>query len=380
MTNICAACCKKITTKQHLECSKCGENYHTICINISDFRKLSDSFKLNWMCPSCQSKEPKKGNAGTPVRSSAAVEGTDNRKATTPIPPQTDPPMSPDNESIGTLAAEIRLLRNDMCEVKDHLSKLMSSLVVCFSRLDTLEANLTVTDARLKALEDHELEKALLVQQVCQLQETVNSQAQASLRNDIEIQGLNEAPNENTHHIILTAAAKIGVSLKDEDLDFVSRVGPPLSRGKDQIKKTPGSRSRILVVRFLRQHKRDEFLKAAKARRNLTSAVLGVGGPASNIFCNERLTKVNRELFRGARLRKSSAGYKYCWTRNGTVLVRKCEGSQAIAIRNHADLLKCFGPESAVLEPAFSLDSNPTSVAGFGAPGQSPVAPNTDNA
>ena len=56
------------------------------------------------------------------------------------------------------------------------------------------------------------------------------------------------------------------------------------------------------------------------------------------VFLNESLTRMNRELFRLARLRCSEAGWKFTWTKKGVVLVRKNENTAPTRIANIKEL------------------------------------------
>ncbi|XP_045763694.1 uncharacterized protein LOC123866284, partial [Maniola jurtina] len=165
----------------------------------------------------------------------------------------------------------------------------------------------------------------------------INTQAQNHLKNEIEICGIPECPNENATHLALLLAKKIGVEVSDQDIDWTSRAGP---RVLSAVNATGNARKypRPIVVRLLRRSKRDEFLKASKSRRNITSTDLNLPGPAQKVFINERLTQRNRLLFRECRIQTKQLGYEFCWCNNGTIYVRAREGKSASAIRNHEDL------------------------------------------
>ncbi|XP_059052568.1 uncharacterized protein LOC131847119 [Achroia grisella] len=170
---------------------------------------------------------------------------------------------------------------------------------------------------------------------ISSLEKQINSQAQSALRNELEIIGVTETPNENLQHIILQTASKIGVSLTCEDHDWVMRPGNSYAQGTQTSNKII---PRPLIVKFMRRAKREDFLKAAKTRRNITSADIEIQGPARKLYFNEHLTKHNRLFFRDTRSRAKESGYKYCWIKNGIVHIRKHEGRPAIKIRNLSDM------------------------------------------
>lgn len=123
-----------------------------------------------------------------------------------------------------------------------------------------------------------------------------------------------------------------------------------------------GSKSkwpRPFVVKLMRRRTRDEVIKAAKYRQNLTSDHF-VESPPKKVYLNERLSKENRSLFREARRRCQGFGFKYCWIRNGTVHVRQTENRAAIRLRSIEDLDQKLGRESD--GTAFRLKRNDTSI------------------
>ena len=59
-----------------------------------------------------------------------------------------------------------------------------------------------------------------------------------------------------------------------------------------------------------------------------------------DVYINEHLSKQNRSLFAKAQEKKGNMNYKYCWTRGGTVHMRKTDTSPPITIANESDFEK----------------------------------------
>ncbi|PZC72841.1 hypothetical protein B5X24_HaOG210516 [Helicoverpa armigera] len=332
MANNCASCQKPLRSS-NIKCFKCDQLFHVTCANASNQTKLTNETKATWTCPTCQNKGPKKTTS--PARSVPdSDEPGKNTTASSNKLDQTtvssrDAPCnnnSSDSEILRSLSSEIQLLRGDVGDLKSHIKYLSEHLTQCYSRLEEY-------DTRIKTLEKREEEIIALNNTITNLRDQLNSQGQASLKNELEINGIDELKNESPLHIVRVMAHKIGVTLEEYDIDFVSRVGP--RRQKTDSSDAP---PRNLAVRFVRRYKRDEFLKAAKMRRSLTSTDIDIAGPTRNIFVNERLTSSNRQLFRATRNAAKAHGYKYCWIRNGAILIRKQEGNPAIHIQNMEDL------------------------------------------
>ncbi|CAG9118654.1 unnamed protein product [Plutella xylostella] len=158
-----------------------------------------------------------------------------------------------------------------------------------------------------------------------------------------EIIGLPESRNENLLHSVLVISKKIGVNLTESDIDGINRVGPRLGLQDLGGQKIGRPSPRPVVVRLLRKVQRDNLLKSAKSRRNLTTTDIEMEGPAHQIYINERLTRATNQLFRDARERNKSTGYyKHCWVSGGRLYLRRVDGSPALSIGSHEELDRSF--------------------------------------
>ncbi|KAJ2954682.1 hypothetical protein O0L34_g2977 [Tuta absoluta] len=362
----CGACASKIQNLNFMECSntKCALLFCLLCINITqeEFNQFTDSYKADWLCPQCIPKI-RKGDH-TPVRSAAVSQLNDTftkninvtRGSRLQPKPSDQPSDSLDqndvvkagsSHQIALLVEEIRQLRH---EVKD-LKIQNSDINLLRQELQQIQLDLTANTATTvscsenikKSLEAKDLEIFQLKETITHMQNTMNIQEQIGLKNDIEICGVPEINNENLTHIALAVSQKLSVELSESDIDDITRTGPRIN-GKSENNKT----SRIIVLKLSRKAKKDELLRAAKTRKNLTSEGI-VSAPQAKLFINERLTKKNRLLFRDTRIRAQQYGFRFCWVRNGAILIRKTESTQnskspAILIQSSADLDKHMGP------------------------------------
>ncbi|XP_073961969.1 uncharacterized protein [Choristoneura fumiferana] len=242
--------------------------------------------------------------------------------------------------------AELRQLRQDLSEMKtqnNEISLLRQEVIELKEQISILSVSLTDKHAQfLTKLEQADFEIATLKSSVAHLQQQVNAQEQHSMRNELEIVGVPECDTENLTHILLTTSQIIGVQLLETDVDDIARVGPMRPRGS-KLNSNDDHKPRPIRVKLLRRQKRDELLKAAKARRNLTSETI-VGGAPRKLYVNERLTRENRLLFREARLRATANSFRYCWTRNGVIYVRENDNKPSSRISSLDDLEQRVGP------------------------------------
>ena len=62
----------------------------------------------------------------------------------------------------------------------------------------------------------------------------------------------------------------------------------------------------------------------------------------NDVYINEHLSKTNRAIFGAAQAKKKLLNYKYCWTRGGTVLMRKTEDSEVFTIQRKATWISWY--------------------------------------
>lgn len=329
---VCAGCKDSIKDKKYIACTSmsCKNVFHHLCVN---YRSSAIEPNETWICPVCKNSIKKVGdNSATPVRSSENVTVRKPRKTSPSAGAATSPSVSASQDTLVELTQEIRLLREEVSTLKSEFKTVITALNKCEQRLEDVAGTVIAQEARLSVLEAQASCVDDLKAENEHLKDKINQQSQEMLRNDVEIHGLTEDPNENPLHILVSTAAIAGISLNEADVDFVKRVGP---------KRANSNTSRPLVARFSRRSKRDEFAKAVKARRPSTADV-NIEGPTKSIYVNERLTPANRLLFRTCRAEFKEAGFKYCWTMGGRIFVKqregKGEGSETFTIERQGDI------------------------------------------
>ncbi|KAI5639495.1 hypothetical protein NE865_07995 [Phthorimaea operculella] len=198
------------------------------------------------------------------------------------------------------------------------------------------------------------------------LRDELNERDQALLLNDVEISGIPENEGQSITHIVTLVAKKLNVTLTEQDIVSAERVGRMTSHvsssdraetvalqggqqnggagaagdGQHQV-----PRPRPIVVRFARRATRDELLKQARVRRGATTEGLGLPPHSyKNIYINERLTKFNRQLFGKARDTAKLQGWRFSWTRDGKVFVRRMDTSKVHRLRCIDDIGRIMSP------------------------------------
>jgi len=155
------------------------------------------------------------------------------------------------------------------------------------------------------------------------IEEKVNQQDTVMYNKAVEIQGIPHHPNEKIIDIVTCIASKIDVKLDAENIDVAYR----------------NKTKKCIIVRFLQTHVKQNFVKSYKktSPTHLKASDLGYQSTAS-IFINDHLSYATRALFFRARQFRKDHDYKYAWTSNQIIYLRKTESSEVIKIVSEADL------------------------------------------
>ena len=167
--------------------------------------------------------------------------------------------------------------------------------------------------------------------QVHQLKEAYNQVEQYSRRDCIQIQGIPLQRLENTNEIVKNIGKLIHFDIDDADISISHRL--PSKNGRESQNVTP------IIVKFVRRHTKEIFYRARKNLRNVTTMDLGYTID-NKIYVTESLTEKNKQLFREFLNVKKMKKYKFIWTINGRIYMRKNENadSQPILIKSREDL------------------------------------------
>ncbi|CAG9115490.1 unnamed protein product [Plutella xylostella] len=350
MTNKCNGCGENIATQDFMNCNKCHAHYDILCLNIpkATFTSYTVGFKRDWLCPECQCAAPKSDNTPVrgattaaklskpltdnsninvtrggqkPTKAKAATNKSDSDTSGSVAMTNTKVATNKSDSDISSVVEEIRLLRQEILDMKSIFSK----------KLEEYEKVIAT-----QSTEILDLKAAVSI-----LQENARNTEQRALKNEIEVIGVPETENEGLQHLAILVSKKMGVDLSESDIDTVFRAGPRRSTLSSNLPATINY-PRPLVVKLVRHAKRNEIIKASKIRKNLNSEGIAQG-PVAKMYVNERLTKENRLLFREARTRAHNYNFRYCWTRDGSIYIKKADGRPAIHIKSQEDLDQHIG-------------------------------------
>ncbi|KAJ8889595.1 hypothetical protein PR048_009095 [Dryococelus australis] len=132
--------------------------------------------------------------------------------------------------------------------------------------------------------------------------------------------------DENNAEIVVKLGKHLGVDIEHQQTDACHRM---LSRSKEF--------PPILLVKFCSKEMKNVLLSAKKKTRNLESTDIGMNASSRMVYLNEHLSPNNRILFKKT-MELKQHGFKYVWTKDCMILVRKNEAASVKHIATNEDL------------------------------------------
>lgn len=194
------------------------------------------------------------------------------------------------------------------------------------------------TSSEVKALkgENTKLREDLsaCVARVIELEQENRKQQQWVRLQNVELVGVPEHKDEELIDIVVKVLNHAGSVIQPSDLEFAHRVQPRRAAS--------ASKSRPIIVRLRQRAVKDRVVAAARRHRSMTAKEVGFIGGESRIYINEHLTRENKMLLSSCRQKAKEIGYKYVWTKNCRVYVKKNDESPPVGIDSKADVDKLF--------------------------------------
>lgn len=170
-------------------------------------------------------------------------------------------------------------------------------------------------DTLKKKLDEKELENKILKKSVEVQDENIGELNQRSRMSNIVINGMKENQKENIKEIVENLGKEIGILNPEDHIQVAHRVPSKTS-------------PKPIVVRLLNTKTRDIWVKAGKENKLFDK----------KIYINEHLTTKNYTLLRNTRAWAKTNHYKFVWTQDCRVLMRKDENSRIRSVKTMKDL------------------------------------------
>ncbi|KAG7296748.1 hypothetical protein JYU34_020682 [Plutella xylostella] len=376
MANKCTNCGKFHSAIDGVVCGICSGTFHRECAGVLEGVMVA----ADWACLSCKRKRRQSNYDDTPVKGAAvscntnlinpipatlsasgeiitgahgeagdeAVMNSTANNATLEFHVDLALEIRSFREELGSLKThcsnEIRGVSGEFKELREEISSFKAAIFACNKRLEDMEKRVEAMETNYSSNKSPAIES--LEQAIEDLKMELHDRDQDLLGNDIQISHIPETKSENPIHLVSVIALKLGMTVDERDIVSAVRVGALRpAAGAAEGAAAAAARARPLVVRLARRATRDELLRAMRVRRGLTTADMGFEGEPKRFYLNERLTKLNRQLFGKARDLCKRFSWRFVWTKDGRVFVRQAEGKPASRIRCANDLINIFGEE-----------------------------------
>ena len=210
------------------------------------------------------------------------------------------------------------------------------------TNFETMKAKTDSLEKQMKALADENVrlrsDSAKMKKEICDLRSAIDEQAQYTRRECLEIRGVPVTCGEDTNEIVKKIGALTDVDINDTDISISHRI-PSSNGGKSG--SIPPIRHPAIVVKFTNRRIRDLFYKARSKLISYNISDIGLGRyGGSNIFIQESLTEAKRKLFKNCLKFPKDQEYKFIWTYNGVIYLRRNEHIPASHITSVGDLEK----------------------------------------
>lgn len=303
----------------------CQRKYHITCTTLSEltYRRMTKTKRDEWYCVSCRDvKKMEQERKKNSVDLERKEEEKDLGINPTEEESNEDEPKEKSVIEIGT-------------EGKHLLVELNSNVLLLTQKVDALEKSVQFMsnkyDTLLKevvTLREWKDTQMGVKEKVKNLEDRVNEMEQYSRTKNIEIKGVEECVNENLKQVVVKIAHKVGeVGITENDIDSVHRIGNMNNRNPKDI-----------IVQFKDRVSRNRLLLKRKER--IRSNEVAEGRKDNVVYINEHLTAYNKQLFWQAKVKSKELNFKFVWSKEGKIFIRKSEREKAYRIRNEEDLTK----------------------------------------
>ena len=134
-------------------------------------------------------------------------------------------------------------------------------------------------------------------------------------RQNLELAGVPFKENEDVTQVVLDLASKLHVDLEEDDISIAHRL--PLKRhsGNRKLNRHPA-----IIVRCISRCKRNELYDNRNKARTIENFPVD---DMENLYINENVTQRRQRLFWLAKQKAKKFNYRYIWSNNGHIYVRK---------------------------------------------------------
>lgn len=301
----CAVC--NDTFSDGVQCGACKKHMDFGCANISEssYRKLGAERRSAWRCPQCK------------ISRSSPLPDSDSTKLDT---------ILSEMHNIRRQLAGFPALIEDVKSIKRELSDLKASCEFNSGKLD--EQAIRISDLECKMADIANLQSSFgsSGDEIAVLKKELAAKDQWSRLNNVEVKGVPIKSGENLFSVAEALTRAVGYSFSKTQINYISRV--PVHNGKDK----------SIVINFINRYIKEDFIAAARLKKNLVAADIGFSGLTQRVFVNDHLTPVYKNLLTKTKSIAKEKAYSYVWVKYCKIHVRKNDTSRVLIISSESDL------------------------------------------
>ena len=233
----------------------------------------------------------------------ARIDGKLTKETSRPSPPSSPVDQAEISKSIEFLGLECDDLNNFSGKISEEISALKANLEVIAEKVDDLA----------QAIEEFQAYSYGFNVKILGVPECVSNESALQ-----------------TSNLCVAIFNKMGAEVSLTDIDIAHRVKP----------RNPFNRPKPIICKFIRRLAREEVMKRRTAISLVQPREIGLSDAVvlTNAKIVDHLTPSAQELFAAAKSFKEHHQFSYCWTKNGTVYLRRSESSRPLRIKSIADL------------------------------------------
>ncbi|XP_070572299.1 uncharacterized protein [Ptychodera flava] len=248
--------------------------------------------------------------------------------------PQTDTTKGNKSDiTLITVMSKLEDISHDISTLKQNQNSFSRSLDFMSDKFENL---LSRTSELEKANKELKQANSELRNRIDILESDVSQQNQYSRRSNLEISGIPERADENTDDIVLSVLQKIHPSVEITDIDITHRIGRVPDNDRDPSR---SNQHRPIIVAFTNRRIRNSIYDQRRKLKGFSTKNLGYS-TANSIFVNENLCPATRQLLGKVNISRKKSGYRYLWTHNGKIYIKKDQQARSIAITREDDIAK----------------------------------------
>ena len=225
-------------------------------------------------------------------------------------------------EVLKELKAEFHTLKSNII---DRCNQIEKSQKFVSQKFDESTKTIQETKKQILELESKTKQQELTIQR---LQASIAMQAddmdelhQYSRRDCLEIVGIPKLPDDNPKQLFKELCSAMHIELEDNEIATVHRL-PDMKGQKDRI-----------IAKLVRRDTKERIFRSKKVIIGKTTRILPsvnkelgkAVAKHSKIFINESLTTQRKKLFNAVYKFKMANKFKYIWTNNGKIYLKKDE-------------------------------------------------------